>query len=320
MQAKGPPLVSVVVPARDAESTLSRTLDALADQDLDGPYEVIVVDDGSSDATSRIAADARGDVRVIRHEHSRGAGAARNTGAGAATAPTLAFTDSDCYPASNWLSAGLRWIEAFDLVQGAVEPDREAERGPWDRTLTVRRAEGYYQTANLLVRRELFESLGGFEDWIDSSREPMGEDVLFGWRAARAGAKVAFAPDAVIQHAVFPSTMAGALRYRWRWGRRMPALLIRVPELRETLFYRRWFLARRSAEFDFALSGLILAAITRRWVFALATGPYARRVRREARDWGPDQMLAVAIGTVAGEAVTLVALLLGGLHWRRPLL
>ena len=84
--------VSVIIPAFNRADTLPRALRSVLGQSL-RPAEVIVVDDHSQDATAEVA--ERWGVRVIRHERNRGAAAARNTAAAAATQPWLAPLDSD---------------------------------------------------------------------------------------------------------------------------------------------------------------------------------------------------------------------------------
>src|SRR4051794_37946910 len=98
------PAVSVGVPGFDPAATSAPPLAAVAAQELDQPHEVSVVDDGSNDATVALAEAAGGPVRVIRSEHL-GAAEARNLGAAAARAAVLAFTDADCEPEPDWLSA-----------------------------------------------------------------------------------------------------------------------------------------------------------------------------------------------------------------------
>src|SRR2546429_1761254 len=115
------PLVSVIVPARDAAGTIGRTLAALAAQDLAGPFEVIVVDDGSTDHTAAIARAAGAPIRVVE-EPRRGAADARIRGAAEARAPVLAFTDADCFPTPGWLRVGLAAMQSADLVQGRGQP------------------------------------------------------------------------------------------------------------------------------------------------------------------------------------------------------
>ena len=222
------PQVSVIVPARDAAPTIARTLEAVTGQDLAGAFEVLLVDDGSTDETLAIAERWAPRIRVIRSEVSRGPGAARNLGADQARAPVLAFTDSDCFPTPGWLTAGVRAInDGADLVQGAVRPDPSVPRTPFDRTVVVERDAGLYPTANIFVRRELFTSLGGFRDWLleheqrigrrryappdrrraRTARTPIGEDTLFAWGGRRRGARTAFAPEALVHHAVVPGRL-----------------------------------------------------------------------------------------------------------------
>src|SRR3954453_11117240 len=111
--------VSVVIPARDAAGLIDGAVRAALSQQLDGEFEVIVVDDGSTDATSTIAREAG--ARVVSNPSPPGPAGARNVGVAAASAPLIAFTDADCVPAPGWLRAGVTALELADLVQGRVE-------------------------------------------------------------------------------------------------------------------------------------------------------------------------------------------------------
>src|SRR5947209_17967437 len=117
------PLLSVIIPARDAAPTLERTLACLSCQDLAGDFEVIVVDDGSRDETAAIAALHAPLVTLIQSGESRGPGAARNLGVRVARGEILAFSDADCFPTPGWLTQGLQALEHADLAQGRVAPD-----------------------------------------------------------------------------------------------------------------------------------------------------------------------------------------------------
>jgi glycosyltransferase involved in cell wall biosynthesis len=304
--------VSVIVPALDASVTLPRTLAALADQASAPPYEVIVVDDGSSDATAAIASEHG--ATVIRQARS-GPAPARNAGVAASSGDVLAFTDADCFPTPGWLAAGVRALAGADLVQGRVDPDPGARLGPFDRTIWVERETGLYETANLFVRRELFDRVGGFEVWLEPEiGKPLGEDMWFGWRARRAGARSAFCEEALVHHAVFPRGAAEFVAERRRL-RYFPAMAAKMPELRSQFFYARWFLSRRSAAFDAALVGTAAAVASRsRWPLVAAL-PYARTVYRDARPYRRRAPLVAAV-RVGADAAGLAALARGAARSR----
>lgn len=306
------PLATVVVPARDAAETIGATLAGLAAQELGGKHEVIVVDNGSRDDTAQIA--ERGGVRVVRRTRGDGPGAARNAGAAAAVAPVIAFTDADCVPAPGWLAAGLAALAGdADLVQGAVHPEREP--GPLDRTVSVTAAWGLFETANLFVRRDLFDRLGGFGAGLEERGAPFGEDTLFGWRAVRAGARTGFCADAVVEHAVFPRAAGEYLAERRREGG-FAGLVRRAPELREVMLYRRVFLNRRAAAWWAAAAGIGAATLARRPLLALAALPYARFVAGDRRAYGA----RVALVRTAGDAVGAAERARASLKERTPVL
>lgn len=313
------PSVSVIVPARDAEGTLGRTLAALAAQELDGAYEVIVVDAGSRDGTAQVARDAEGPVRMIA-AGPMGPADARNRGVAEALAPALAFTDADCFPAPGWLAAGLRALGQASLVQGAVRPDPDADMGPFDRSVGVERAVGLYESANLFVRREAFDRVGGFEEWLWPTIGPphMAEDILLGWKVRRAGEPTAFCADALVHHAVFPRGLVGFAGERRRL-RYFADIAREVPELRRELFFARAFLSRRTAAFDLAVAGCVAAAWTRSPLPLAAVLPYVALTARAARPWGrlgPK----VALGNALADAVGCYSLVLGSARRRSVVL
>ena len=100
--------VTVVVPTSGRAGYLEVTLDSLSGQRTATPHEVIVVDDGSTDATAEVA--ERLGVRAVRHAERRGLNAARNTGLREARGELIAFVDDDVFVPPGWLAA---------LVEGA---------------------------------------------------------------------------------------------------------------------------------------------------------------------------------------------------------
>jgi len=315
------PQASVIVPARNARATLPRTLAALAGQDFDADYEVIVVDDGSTDRTAAAARSARGPVRVMSQAPS-GPAAARNLGAAHSSGAVLAFCDADVYPTRGWLRAGLQSLATADLVQGMVVPDPLSPLGPFDRTIWVMSAVGLWEAANLFVRRELFEQIGGFDDGIrPPTGKPLAEDVLFGQTARELGARSRFCPEALAHHAVFERDWRAYAGERWR-RRFFPAIARAAPGLRRSFFYRRWFLDARSARFDLALAGGIAAFASGSPAPLLAAAPYLRVLRAHAQrgQTAGRSGLTVALVDVAADLVSLGALLHGSVRYRAAVL
>jgi glycosyltransferase involved in cell wall biosynthesis len=306
--------VSVIIPAFNAETTIGRALEGLASQELDGDYEVIVVDDGSSDATAQVASAAGGSVKVVRQPHM-GPAAARNRGVEQASGDVLAFTDADCVPSPSWLRAGVAALEASDLVQGAVRPDPGADRMPFDHTIWVDGDDGLYQCASLFARREVFERVGGFEDWLRARLgKQLAEDVWFGWRCRRAGARPAFAEGALVHHAVL---RRGALAYVAERCRRayFPAMVAKVPELRDSFLYRRYFVTRSSAAFDLAAAGAVAVVLSSSAVPALLAVPYGVSLGRRAMRWRRRAPI-VATAELVADAVGCAALVVGSVRAR----
>jgi glycosyltransferase involved in cell wall biosynthesis len=307
------PIVSVIVPARDAAATIARTLAAVAAQQLrDGEFEVIVVDDGSRDDTLALARGAPGPTRVIS-QTALGPAAARNRGVAAASGRMLAFCDADVFPTAGWLAAGVRALEEADLVQGHVLPDPEVALGPFDRSLWITAQVGLWETANLFVTREVFDAVGGFREWISPRRgKALAEDVWFGYRALRAGARPAFCAAALAHHAVFARAWPAYVAERAR-RRYFPAMASRMPELRSAFLYRRLFLDARSARFDLAAAGVALALWRSTPLPLLATGPYIRAVRER-------RPAAVRCADVLADVVGFGALVAGSARYRAPVL
>jgi glycosyltransferase involved in cell wall biosynthesis len=314
--------ISVVIPARDAAATVGRTVTALAGQELDGDWEAILVDDGSRDdtvATARRVAEQAGLDLVIVHQEAEGPGPARNRGAREASAPAIAFLDADCFPQPGWLAAGLAALDTADLALGRVVPDPTEPLGPFDRSLWVTRESGLYEAASLFVRRDLFEQLGGFEVWLEPEvGKALAEDVWFGWRARRAGARIAFCEGSLAHHAVFRRGPAEFVAERRRLVH-FPAIAAKVPELRREWLRARVFLTPRSAAFDAGVTALAGAALARSPLPLAAALPYAVVAAREARPWGRRAPAVLAAG-VAADAVGAAALLRGSLKNRSVVL
>lgn len=206
------PAFSVIVCTHNGAERIVSCLEALSDLDYPS-YEVLVVDDGSTDNTLELIQRFEG-VRVIHSEHV-GLSAARNLGAKQAHGEIIAYTDDDCEPDSHWL----RWLahafesKGWDACGGPNLPpspkvSRDGGASVIDE-IVVASAPGapshvlfsddeaeHLPGCNLAVRKKVFDAVGGFRDryWI------AGDDVDFCWRLEEAGYRMGFSAAAFVWH------------------------------------------------------------------------------------------------------------------------
>jgi len=201
-----PRRVSVIIPARNAATTLDAQLKAFSQQDFQGWWELIVVDNGSSDKTANVAKAWQTKLpclRIINAPASRGLSGARNTGAAAARGNILLFCDADDVATSSWLRAMASAARTADVVGGYRDlyqlntPRIRSWSPPFPAGLPIGLGYLPYAPGSCLgVRMEIFSSLGGFDESYASG----GEDLDFSWRAQLASYTISFAPDAVMHY------------------------------------------------------------------------------------------------------------------------
>jgi GT2 family glycosyltransferase len=286
------PAVSVVVPTRDRPEGLATLLDALGRQTLDrGRFEVVVVLDGPDAPPG----DDRIDV-ALSHGRSSGPATARNTGWRAARAPLVAFVDDDCRPEPRWLEEGLRAHERTPraLVQGRTRPEPEEEHllaRPRARSIRVDGLGPFFETCNIFYPRALLELVGGFDETIPTAGS---EDTDLALRSLEAGAGAVFAPEALVNHAVHQFTLAGAVRFTWRWRTLVP-LVKRHPTLRAAFPWHGRIWRETHARLIMAILGAGLAR--RHPAFVAWVLPYLTY----RRGWSP-AALAETLRELPGEA------------------
>lgn len=285
----GAPRVSVVVPVRDRRALVGDLLDAL-DRQTYRDFEVVVVDDGSTDGSGELAASwvvASRSVRVVR-ERGQGAIGARCRGVAESAGDVLAFTDSDCRPSPDWLGAAMAAIESgADVVHGRTRPERAMaplERSVWAED------DALYPTCNIFYRRSVYDKLGGFDAtagsrWgfrLDARAKGLGfgEDTLLAWRARREGCRVEFVPEAFVAHHVFPPDLKEAISRTWMMAA-FPGLVREIPELRSTLV-RHGVLWGSRTRIPAYITLLVLLG-RRRWLGAVALVWWAAVRARDLR-------------------------------------
>jgi O-antigen biosynthesis protein len=198
------PRISVVVCSYNGSRTIGECLQGL--ERLEYPdYEVIVVDDGSTDATARIVRGHAG-VRLIRTEN-RGLSAARNTGMAAATGEIVAYIDDDACPDPHWLTylaASFRASDHAGIGGPNIPPPGDgpiaewvahAPGGPVHVLLDDTTAE-HIPGCNMAFRKSCLEAVGGFDPQFRAA----GDDVDLCWRLQQRGWTLGFSPAAMVWH------------------------------------------------------------------------------------------------------------------------
>ncbi len=236
------PRVSVVVCSYNGARTIANCLDGLAR--LDYPdYEVIVVDDGSRDATAVIA---RRYAPVLIQTPNRGLSHARNAGLAAATGEIVAYIDDDARPDPHWLRylaatfmstshAGVGGPNIAPPGDGPIaECVARAPGGPVHVLLNDREAE-HIPGCNMAFRKSCLEAIGGFDPQFRTA----GDDVDVCWRLQERGWTLGFHPAALVWH-----HRRNSLRTYWRqqigYGRAEAMLERKWPEKYNGPGHVRW--------------------------------------------------------------------------------
>jgi glycosyltransferase involved in cell wall biosynthesis len=330
---EGPaPRIGVVVSSYRRPHFLDGLLEALRVQTLASTdYEVVLVDNGSADATWErlVTAASTSPLRlaVTTLTTNRGPGGGRNHGLSMVRAPMVAITDDDCLPTPGWLEALVAAGDAgAQLIQGEVHAAHsELDAGPWDHVKWITSPTPFFETCNVAYDMTRLRAVGGFDEddplTAQVSGRAFGEDAVLAWRLQEAGAVATFCPAAVVEHRVVPATFADWLRDQ-RNVAGFPGLGRRSPLVTDW-FWHRWFLSPTTAKTDLAALGLVAAALTRRPALALAALPWvADRVPEARRLAGPDRRLTPLrlVQLAISDAVTLASLLEGSARHRRPVL
>ena len=218
--------LSVIIPCYNAADTIGEQLEALAGQQCDTPWEIIVADNGSTDGSESLVREYQKKIpqlKLIDASGRKGPAHARNTGARAATGDTLLFCDADDVVGEGWLAAMARGLTVHEFVAGRCEGEKlNCPKQLRGRNVSQQSGLPVYNypeflphagAGNLGIKRYLHDSINGFNESM-----PFLEDTDYCWRAQLAGATLYFEPDALVHVRLRPSFWR-SLKQARTWGK-----------------------------------------------------------------------------------------------------
>lgn len=223
-------LLSVVIPVRNGAATIAAQLGALAAQGYEGPWEVVVADNGSTDGTAAVVErfrDRLPRLRVVAADGGIGINVGRNAGIRAAQGDLILICDADDVVHPGWIAAHAAALAQHDITGGPLDEDtlnsgeiaRFNARSHQDDPPISGRFLPYASGGNCGFRRQVWERIGGF----DSRWQRGATEIEFCWRAQIAGFRIGWAPDAVVAYRHDPA-LRSEVRRRYRSARAITML------------------------------------------------------------------------------------------------
>jgi glycosyltransferase involved in cell wall biosynthesis len=280
-------LVSVVIPTFNRRDLLREAIESLWNQTLSPQlYEIVVVDNASTDGTAEMMAEGERQspcsITYRRMEENKGAANSRNVGASLAQGEIIAFTDSDCRVAPDWLERGVQVFKSGNdvaFVSGQTFPKPDQPLTFFSIGNPLRGENPTYPTANMFYRKRSFVEAGGFDlsvDFGDLGKWPLECcDTEMAWRMKSQGLVGVYAADVIVYHEIMQVSPLNWLLHHARVGM-VPFLIQRYPGLRRKLLWWGPFAFAENIWFYLAVVGIGLAWITRGWSLLL-TLPFVWR-------------------------------------------
>jgi glycosyltransferase involved in cell wall biosynthesis len=285
------PFVSVVIPTYNRRELLKSSIESLLNQSYPSDrYEVLVVDNSSSDGTEEMVHSLQQNLQCRLSyylKENEGPGSSRNLGIAKAKGTIIAFTDSDCVADPEWLKNGVaKMTDGIGLVQGKTLPHPEQPQRALQQTMNIISENSYYQTCNIFYRKEVLVGAGGFSPefcGLNFFGKPRwgGEDTDLAWRVKKQGWKSVFADDSTVYHHVFPvkSFREFIRSVHLTIIFTLARIFKKHPEMRSTILYRRIFKSRQRALFYLFMLSLISGMFVH-WGLYLFGLPYLIRLIR----------------------------------------
>jgi glycosyltransferase involved in cell wall biosynthesis len=278
-------MISVIVPTLNGARWIGTQLEALANQDVPGEWELVVADNGSTDDTRAAVESWRhrfGRFRLLDASAVRGQSHARNQAALEASGDILLFTDHDDIVCPGWIASLTDGLADASIVTGPVahfidgRPPSGANVQEPQRRLRVG-AFTHPMGCNMGVVRDVFLRLGSFDETITLG----WEDIDFGIRAGLHGVATAWVDEAVVLHRR-PNSVRAMWNKEFAYGRGWTMLERRYPQVCSNGWVRP--LLRRAGWVAIRAPYVALPSRRRGWVVRAASlaGRVAERLRRSS--------------------------------------
>lgn len=220
-------MISIIIPVFNDFSYLKKTLEAISSQSLrDDEVEILVVDNGSTNQIPSSLNSQKNITVLQENRHLNSPYSCRNRGIEVAKGNVIILLDATCTPSKDWLVNGLEYLErtGADIVGGNVLFDFEGNLTGakiYDSITNIKMREsiekGVAKTANLFVRKEVFDKIGLFPEGVRS-----GADVRWTYKATSKGLRLMFCEDAVVYKPA--RDFRELVKKQWRVGLHQPLI------------------------------------------------------------------------------------------------
>jgi glycosyltransferase involved in cell wall biosynthesis len=188
--------ISVIIPSKNSERTIAKCLNSVLNQ-IEKPFEIIVVDGGSKDKTRKIAERLGAKVIIEPHHKGNSPGMARNYGAKYANGEVLAFLDSDCYPEKTWLSKIKNFLKDEKIgIYGIIVRDGRGSILSKAYHYLIREITYDFSPSRCMaIKKCVFDQVNGFDETLTA-----GEDNDLSYRVKKLGYKIIIDRETKVYH------------------------------------------------------------------------------------------------------------------------
>ena len=257
-------IISIIIPARNEEQHIEQCLKSLASLDFPADrYEVIVADNGSTDATVALAQQNR--VRVVKLPEKKTISAVRNGGAVVAFGDILVFIDADCTVAADWLRQAERYFDRSDVACFGSSPIIPKKATWVEKTWFIVRESHqqvferkWQESTNMFIPKSIFDKAGGFNESLSTC-----EDVDLSYRLIKFGKIISDSRIVAIHHRDPKNIKEFFFKEKWRGKSNYAGLLqhgLKISEL-PSLLLPLYFAGMMLASMGAMMIGAFLMAV-----------------------------------------------------------